>query len=38
MTEKQFYKYKKLKYKNILKNLKKTIDKSIKVWYNNYRN
>ena len=31
MTEKQFYEYKKLKYKNILKNLQKPIDKPKKV-------
>ena len=24
--------------KNLLKNFKKTIDKSIQMWYNNYRN
>ena len=37
MTEQEYYKYKKIKYENILKNLKKDIDKSIKVCYNNYR-
>ena len=38
MTEREFYQYKRKKYENILKELKKSIDKSIKVWYNNYRN
>lgn len=31
MTDKEFYKYKKIKYENILKELKKTIDKPKKV-------
>ena len=31
MTEREFYQYKRKKYENILKELKKSIDKSIKV-------
>lgn len=34
--EKDYYKYKQIKYEKILKNLQKTLDKSTKVWYNKY--
>lgn len=33
-----YYEYKRKKYEEILKNLKKSIDKLKKVWYNNNRN
>lgn len=36
MNEQEFYKYKKIKYENILKELKKSIDKETKVCYNKY--
>ena len=38
MSEKQFYEYKKIKYENILKELKKSIDKPKEVCYNKYIN